>query len=413
MDQQLSPMKMLMGGGALLALLLVLVLGGRLVEGLDANEIMVVQSPVKGTLTWYITPGVKWQGFGKVTKYHKRSQFWFSSKGDQGKDNDDSSKIRFNDGGHANLSGSIAWEMPVDEESLNKLHSKYGSHLAVEQQLVRTIVEKSVYMTGPLMSSKESSAERRNDLLRFIEDQIQKGVYRTETQQEKQPDPMTGTIKTVNLVKLLTDKNGLPLRQEASPLEEFHVRTFNLSINELKYDTTVEAQIQQQQQALMQVQTAVAKAREAEQAAITAAKNGEAEAAKAKWEQEVIKARAVTQAQQQLEVARLDAEAAAQTKRKEILLGEGEAERRKLVMSADGALDKKLSAYVEVNKFYADAIKGYQGNWVPNVMMGGSGSHGTTGSGATELIQLLNAKTAMDLGLNMNVSGTEKTKQKQ
>src|SRR6185437_14888447 len=64
----------------------------------DASTVMVIQSPIAGTLNWYTTPGVKWRGFGKVTTYPKRDQFWFSNKGDQGKNGDESLKIRFNDG---------------------------------------------------------------------------------------------------------------------------------------------------------------------------------------------------------------------------------------------------------------------------------------------------------------------------
>ena len=55
--------------------------------------------------------------------------------------------------------------MPQDDEHLTAIHTKYGSHEAVEQQLVRTMIEKSIYMTGPLMSSTESYASRRNELL--------------------------------------------------------------------------------------------------------------------------------------------------------------------------------------------------------------------------------------------------------
>ena len=38
-------------------------------------------------------------------------------------------------------------------------------------------------------------------MLSYIEDQIQHGIYLTETIQEKIPDVMTGTLKTVNIVK--------------------------------------------------------------------------------------------------------------------------------------------------------------------------------------------------------------------
>jgi len=141
-------------------------------ENCDAGEVMVIQSPISGELTWHTTPGVKWQGFGKVTDYQRRSQLWFSSKPDQGKKEDESLRIRFNDGGHAQISGGISWEMPLDTEHLTVLHTKFGSAKAIEHQLVRPMVEKAVYMTGPLMSSTESYASRRNDLLRFIEDQV-------------------------------------------------------------------------------------------------------------------------------------------------------------------------------------------------------------------------------------------------
>jgi regulator of protease activity HflC (stomatin/prohibitin superfamily) len=384
-------------------IIVVLFVSANLFEYLDASELLVIQSPLSGHLTWYISPGVKWQGLGKVTKYRKRDQFWFSLKTDQGRKLDESLQVRFNDGAHAAISGSISWEMPFDEQNLTGLHIRYGAHVAIEQQLVRTVVEKAVYMTGPLMSSKESYAEKRNELLRLMEDQVQHGVYRTETVQERQPDPMTGQSRTVNVVRLVLDKEGQVLRQETSPLQDFGIKTFNLSINEIKYDPQVEQQIQLQQQALMQVQLAVARAKEAEQEAITVAKRGEAEAARAKWEQEVVKAKAVTEAQQKLEVAKLDAEAAEQFKRAETLRGEGEAARRRLVMDADGALEKKLQAYIEVSKLYATAMQNYKGSWVPSIVMGGGTGMQTAGSGAQELINLLTAKTAQELGLGMSM----------
>jgi hypothetical protein len=83
-----------------------------------------------------------------------------------------------------------------------------------------------------------------------------------------------------------------------------------LAINAIVYDDEVEAQIKVQQQAYMQVQTAIANSKKAEQDAITAELQGKAAAAKAKWEQEVLKAQAITQGEQERDVARLAAETA-------------------------------------------------------------------------------------------------------
>jgi hypothetical protein len=353
----------------------------------NANEIMVVQSPFKGTLTWYTDAGVKWQGFGKVSKYPKREIYEFKTS------------VRFNDGGHGTMLGSVSYELPLDKANLDNIHMKFGNIKALESQLVATVVNKAIYMTGPLMSSKESFAEKRNSLIQYVEDQIQNGVYKTTSSEVKAIDQMTGVEKTVTRVDIV-EKDGIPLRQEDAAMSVFGLKTFNFAINELPYDPAIENQIKQQQQITMDVQTSIADAKKAEQNAITVAKQGEANAAKAKWEQEVIKARAVTESQQKMEVASLDMKAAEFKKSEQILLGQGEAERKKLVMSADGALDKKLEAYKEVNLAYAKAIATYTGNWVPSVVMGdGAKSAG----GAQDLISMLNAKTALDLGLDMNI----------
>jgi hypothetical protein len=383
-----------------------------LFENLNAGQVMVIQSPISGDLTWHTSAGVKWQGFGKVTKYEKRSQFWFSAKGDQGKNADESIKIRFNDGGHAQISGGVSWEVPLDSEQLTLIHTKFGSQHAIEQQLVRTMVEKSIYMTGPVMSSKESYADRRNDLLHLIEDQIQNGVYLTKTTQEKAADPLTGAERTVSKVELVM-LGAVPARAEESPLKEFGIKVFNLAINEIKYDGEVEKQIQLQQQAIMQVQLAIAEAKKAEQEAITTKQQGQASAAKAEWSQKAIAAKAEqealmkklvaeTEAEQKLSVAELEAKAAEQKKLAAIAIGEGEAKARTLVMEADGALEKKLEAWVSVNEKYADAIAKHQGAWVPSIIMGQQPG-GVPQNGATDLIALLLAKTAKDLSIDMEM----------
>lgn len=394
--------KILKIGGAVLLLILVLYLSLSMITHVDQNQVMVIQYP-NGSLSWFQDGGYHLQWFGKVVKFDRRKQLSFSDKDEQGNALNQQIKIRFNDGGHAEIFGSVSWEIPSDVSHLTKMYQKYGNEEGVERDLVDTVVAKSITMTGPLMSSKESYSEKKNDLIQDIEDQMQHGVYQTETQEREVVDPLSGEKRIMNVV-LIKQKDGQQLRQERSPLEEFGIRTYNLSIKNIVYDGTVEKQIQQQQQAVMQVQTAIAQAKQAEQQAITAAKNGEAEAAKAKWEQEVVKAKAVTEAQQKLEVAQLDAKAAEQFRIAETLRGEGEGARRRAVMQADGALEKKLEAFVKINEVYANAIKDHQGSWSPQIMMGAGATSG--GMNAEQLIQLFTAKTAHDLSLNLGLPDT-------
>jgi hypothetical protein len=386
-------------------LVVFLIMSGKIFEYNDVQDIMAIQ-PVanvggKAEVAWYDTNGVKIQNFGAVTIFPKRAQFWFSNKNDQGQTGDQSIKIRFNDGGHGNISGSLAWEMPKDAAKRNALLANYGTYENIQHQLIRTVVEKAVYMTGPLMSSKESYAEKRNLLLSYIEDQIQYGIYQTDTEQVKTTDPMTGKEKTVSVVKLIKDAkapNGIA-RVDDSPISANGIKTSNLSINEVKYDKEVEAQIKTQQDAIMQVQTAMAKAKEAEQAAITAEKTGQAGAAKAKWDQEIIRATAIVKAQQGKDVAKLDMEAAEFSKKKLILEGEGEAAKKRLIMQADGALEMKTKAYVEVMKV-AYAEMGKQ-KWVSEINMGGNSPQGATAMNS--MMDIFNMRTMRDLGLDMGI----------
>lgn len=306
---KLTSRRILLIGLGLLVLVFIL-FSGKMVENVDNSEIVIIQSAFSGTVSIYTTPGPVLQNFGTATHYKKSNQFWFSKKGDEGKEEDQSIKIRFNDGGHGQISGSVRWYMPTDDKATLKLHTDFGSQEAVEQQLIRQVVTKAVYMTGPLMSSKESSAEKRNDLLSYIEDQSINGVYRTKQEDIKVHDDLMNTDKTVTVVKIVQDEKGMPMRQEVSSVKVYGVNLQGLALNSIDYDVEVENQIKVQQQAYMQVQTAIANSKKAEQDAITTELQGKAAAAKAKWEQEVIKAQAITQAQQEKEVAALEAQTA-------------------------------------------------------------------------------------------------------
>ncbi|MDD5355106.1 MAG: SPFH domain-containing protein [Candidatus Omnitrophica bacterium] len=371
-------------------LLSLLVLSGSIFENLNADRIMVIQSPISGKLTWSTAPGWKWQGFGRVTKYWKLDTYEFKIP------------VRFNDGGHGTIEGSINYELPFDVEHLNLLHTRYGSQEAIQKQLIETVANKCVYMTGPLMSSKESYAEKRTSLIRYIEDQIANGVYKTTQRDIKTKDPITGQEKTVTIVEIVME-DGKECRQEEAILSQYAIKTSNFAVVSLPYDEAVEGQIKQQQQLNMQVQTAMAAAKTAEQQAITVVKQGEANAATAKWEQEVVKAKEVTFAQQKLEVARLDKQAAEQVKLKLILEGEGEAEKRRLIMGADGALTQKLDAYKYAIDRMASAIE--KQKWVPEIQMGNAGTQASTG--AQQMIDMLMIKVAKDLSLDMKMKGNQ------
>ncbi len=372
-------------------------ISGKLFEDVDAGEIVVIQGAVDGDLHVYTESGLVGQWFGKVTHYKRSNQFWFTVEID-GKDttSDKTIPVKWNDGGTAKISGSVRYDLPTSPAQIIALHKSFGTQVAIENDIIKTNIEKSISMTGPLMSSKESYAEKKNDLIYYIEDQASRGVYKTRQISVKELDAITNQEKTVTKVEIVNDDKGLPYRQEVSPISSYGIKLYNTSIKDMHYSADVEAQIRTQQQATMQVQTAIANAKRAEQEALTTAKQGEADATKAKWEQEVIKAKIVTEAEANKAVAALEVQTAELNKQRDILQGEGEAAKKRLSMQANGALEQKLAAYIETQKYWADAFSKFTGNLVPLYQSGSGGN-----SSAFNWMEVMGIKAMKDLSLDM------------
>lgn len=425
--------------GSIITIVILVVIGTQALTTVDADEIVVKQS-LSGEMTVWTSPGWKWQGFGKITRYKKSDQFDFSAtKDDKGNAANCKNCIptRFNDQGSANIGGSLSFDLPLDEKTMLELHNKFRSMDGIRGRLVKPAVIKAVYNSGPLMSSRESAGKRRSDLIQYIQDQATRGVYKTTSREEEVEDLLAPPIETVETIEVpvmdketgepkLDDKgqpvmekkprktmkpamkkitlvepelgkDGKIIVQEASTVTKFGITMYNITIERIYYEDKVKEQIDKQRDMEMAIQTKIAQAKQAQQDAVTAAENGKASAAKAKWAQEVEKAKAVTAAEQKREVAEKDLEAAKLERQAQVERAKGEAEAKKLVMQADGALDKKLRAYIEVQKAYAQEM-GKQ-RWVPEVVIG----DGNAANPNVGFMQFLMSKAARDLALDLGV----------
>lgn len=371
--KELSLKKITLIALSVIALIVLISYSGKMFEEVEAGEIVVIQHPLSGELDIITTPGTYSQYLGKATHYKRRTQIWFSNRADQGGSGDESIKVRFNDGGHAQISGSASMELPLDSKALISLHTNFGSQEAIEHELVKTVLQKAVFMSGPLMSSKESYAEKRNELINYIEDQASHGVYKTIQRDDKTIDVFTNAEKVITVVEIQKDPKGGFARVEKSPLQRYGVTLSNLSINGVDYDKAVEAQIKQQQNLVMQVQTAIANAKKSEQDALTSEQQGKADAAKAKWTQEVIKAKLITEAQQRKEVAALEAQAAELEAKKTRIDADAEAYKNaKLVSAGLSPIDRAeydMKTKIEVAKALSNIT-------FPSTYMTGQGGNG-------------------------------------
>lgn len=333
--KKISKSKILIAFFALILIVCVAFIG-KLAEDVPNEKIVVNQFPLTGTIEYWTEAGLKWQGGGKTTDYFKTQQFWFGGKDANGVEQGNPIKVIFNDASVGYIHGSLRIKLPLSENKLKLIHTDYNGMDRLMNDLVSQTVVKVVYASGTLMSAFESYAEKKNDLIAYVDDQLCNGVYKTRINEIVTIDSFTGEEKKIKVASLIPNENsaGGFERSESSPFAYYGIEIGQVSISEIRYDERVTKQIETQQQANMSIQTKKSEAMAAQQDAIKAEAEGKAAAAKAKWEQERVKATEVTKAEQEREVARLNAERAEFDKKRVIAEGQAEAEANRLKVAA-------------------------------------------------------------------------------
>ena len=388
---QISKKSIFGGLIAILAVVFVCCLG-RIGEDVKNEEIVVNQFPITGNMEYWTTPGFHWQWFGKTTSYYKTSQLWFGSDNEEGKQMGNPIPVIFNDASDGQIYGSLRVKLPTDPTYLARIQTDYNGMERLMQDLVRPTVTKVIYASGPLMSAFESYAEKKNDLIEYITDQLNNGVYKTTVRTVETVDPITGEKKTVKIASLISDENapGGYRRSEVSPFSYYGLEIGQVAVSKIGYSETVRKQIAQQQEANMMVQTSKAKTLAAQQEAIRAEEAGKAAAMEAKWQQEKIKAVEVTKAEQAYEVARLQALEAKEIAKKIEQEGLAKASANRALVNAGLTPLERATIEKETAIGVAQALAGSEVRWVPEVMVvGGNGNNGANPMDAVGLNMLL------------------------
>ncbi len=388
----------------------------------DAGQRTLIQYP-NGTLVVRFEPGIYMRLFGRITPYNDVITFDFDK--DQSYSEASISQVgisvRYQDGGTGSIYGKARLNLPNDELTMINAHKAFRSSTGIAHKLIKTVAEESMNLTAGLMTSEEAYTEKRGTFTEWAKDQLQNGRYKTELKQIVLSEENTGKQIVRNVPVIAFSEQGLPIHLD-SDLKTYGITVSGFQITDWNFEAKTLKQIAAKREATMAIITAKAQAEQAKQEAITAEEKGKAAVIKAKFEKEVEKQRAVTDAEKKKEVAvisasqrvevarqqKLEAEqkklAASEYKQEQILRGEGDAEYKQLVMQADGALTQKLAAWVKVNHQYASAISKHK--WVPEIQMGGV--KGGQANAANELVQLLLAKTAKEINLDMNVGKKRK-----
>lgn len=390
--------------------------------GINDNGYRTVVQYPWGTTFIKFTPGLYFTAFGKETRYKDSGTYTFGEGSEQEMVASTLAtkpvEVRYNDGGLGEIHGVYRWVLPNDEESMLALHRTFRSQDGIAINLVKPAINEALNLTAALMSSEASYAEKRETFKRWGREQAEKGAF--STRETTVCEENAAGERECRNVAQIDYQDGKVVYGNTSPLQEYQIKTGQYQITKWDYEKRTLQQISDKREQTMKIITAKAEAEAAKQEAITAEEKGKAAVTKARYEKEVEKIQAVVDAEKKKEIAVIEAVkkvevneqkklaaeqdklAAYEEKEAAIARGEGEAEARRLKMEADNALEQKLSAWRDVNYRFAEAIE--KQKWVPEIQFNGSSTGNDNSSSVTELLDLLTAKTAQEISLDMKMN---------
>lgn len=389
--------------------------------GINDNGYRTVVQWPNGTTFVKFQPGMYWTLFGSTTVYPDEMTFDYddAASGKVGTLAENGINVRYQDGGTGTTYGKLRVKLPTDEKTMLELHRSVRSAAGFANRIIRPTVKEAHQMTAGLMTSEAAYAEKRGTYIEWVDAQLRNGKFITELVEKEMKDDTGNTVTRMVPTIKRDPKTNVPLHTD-SVLASYGVTIGSSPITNWDFEQKTLAQISAKRRATMAIITAKAEAERAKQDAITAEQQGLANVMQAKYEKEVEKEKAVVDAEKAKEVAVIEAEklveVAKQKKLERIQLklaaleyekqkkaeGRGDAAYKSMVFKADGALQQKLDAWVQVNQRYAEMIPQYKGDWVSRVSMGSNGKAG--GNGAQDMIDLLTIKTAKDLSLDVDMN---------
>lgn len=363
--------------GSIASVLLLIIFSSSILEVNKSGYYQIKQAAITGKMSVRNKPGTYGQFFGEIFTYQISDMNYFSKHDEDGGTGVEAApiKVRFNDGGTADISGSIKFKLSQIEENQLMLHKDFKSYKAVSQDLVRQVVTESLMQTATLMKAEESYSTRRSEFTTLAESQIREGIFETLSNEIKNID-VEGNEFIERIVDIKYGKDGKPVIRKISPFRRYQIEVLQFVIKDIDFDSTIDNLIAKKKEAEQQKVVARANAERAKQDAITAIEKGKAAVAEAEAEALVIKKRAVVEAQKEREVAEENAKKAIAEARAIKAKGEAEAYSAKLKVQA--GLSPLEKAEIEMKTQIGVATELAKVNFPKLLIVGSNGKDGNT-----------------------------------
>jgi hypothetical protein len=312
--------------------------------------------------------------------------------------------IRFSDATTADVKGITQFILPSDEKEMILIHNTHRTPVSLVAKRLAPYTKECLQSSAQLMSSEKHYGGGRAQMAQDFFDQLKEGVYLLKTDEEYVYDSLEKEKKRVYMTEIQFDAKTGTAKRKISSIKEYGITVADASITDVDYEQKVDDKLVKIIDAVTKSAISKQELMTAQQQTLTAKAKGEQALVEIEYQQKQEQTRQVVEAETKVKVAEQDKlqqkiayEGAILEAKKIKELADAQAYSRAKIMQADGALEMKLKAQVEVQKVWADAFSKYQGAVVPQIQTGG----GPTQNGALNFMDIMTAKTAKDFALDL------------
>jgi hypothetical protein len=312
--------------------------------------------------------------------------------------------IRFSDATTADVKGITQFILPSDEKEMILIHNTHRTPQSLVVKRLAPYTKECLQSSAQLMSSEKHYGGGRAQMAQDFMDQLKEGVYLLKTEENVVFDSLEQEKKRIYQTEIQYDKKAGAPKRKLSSIKEYGITVADAAITDVDYEDKVDQKLTKIIDAVTKSSISKQELMTAQQQTLTAKAKGEQALVEIEYQQKQDQIKQVVEAETKVKVAEQDKqqqkiayEGAILESKKIKELADAQAYARAKIMQADGALEMKLKAQVEVQKVWADAFSKYTGAIVPQIQTGGTG----TTNGALNFMDLMTAKTAKDFALDL------------
>ena len=313
-------------------------------------------------------------------------------------------QIRFSDATTADVKGITQYILPSDEKEMILIHNTHRTPVSLVQKRLAPYTKECLQSSAQLMNSEKHYGGGRAQMAQDFLDQLKDGVYLLRTEENLVYDSLEKEKKRVYQTEVQIDKKSGQAKRKVSSIKEYGITVADAAITDVDYEEKVDTKLVKIIDAATKSAISKQELMTAQQQTLTARAKGEQALVEIEYQQKQDQTKQVVEAETRVKVAEQDRlqqkiayEAAILEAKKIKELADAEAYSKSRIMQADGALEMKLKAQVEVQRVWADAFSKYTGAVVPQFQTGGASAT----NGALNFMDIMTAKTAKDFALDM------------